>query len=200
MSKQAKTKFGFHSLLENRWSPRSFRDSSIEKEKLQRIFEAASWAPSSYNEQPWRFIVGEKGNETYNKILEALVESNKLWAQKAPVLVVSLAKKYFSNKNKENFHFIYDTGQSVAHLTFQAMYEGLYVHQMAGFYFDILKNNFDIPEEYYIVTVIAIGYIGSSDLLDDNLKNIENAERIRKELNETVFKEKFGNSWNSEKE
>lgn len=105
MNKQAKTKYGIHSLLENRWSPRSFRDISIEKEKLQRIFEAASWSPSCFNEQPWRFIVGEKGNETYNKILEGLVEFNKKWAVNAPVLIVSLAKKYFSKNYKENFHF-----------------------------------------------------------------------------------------------
>lgn len=149
------------------------------------------------NEQPWSFIIGEKGSDTYDKIFDGLVDNNKRWAGKAPVLIVSLAKKHFSGNNHDNFHFMYDTGQAVAHLTFQAMHEGLYVHQMAGFRFDVIKNNFNIPEEFYIVTVIAIGYLGKPEMLDDDLREREMAERSRKEISEIIFSEQFGASWES---
>jgi nitroreductase len=195
MNKLAKTKYGIHPLLENRWSPRAFREDSVEKEKLERIFEAAQWSPSSMNEQPWRFIIGEKGTETYNKIFDSLVDANKRWAKNAPVLLVSIAQKQFTYNNKENLHFLYDTGQAVAHLTFQAMHEGLYVHQMAGFHFEKIKQYFNVPEDYNVVTVIAIGYLGSPDILEDDLKERENMERVRKEFNEIVFTDFFGNSW-----
>jgi nitroreductase len=195
MSKQAKTKYGIHFLLESRWSPRSFRDDGVEKEKLQRIFEAAQWAPSSMNEQPWKFIVGEKGTDSYNKIFESLLDMNKRWAKNAPVLIVSLAKKNFTRDGRENFHFLYDTGQAVANLVFQATHEGLYTHQMGGFNFEVLKYNFTIPEEFYIVTVIAVGYLGKPEILDDDLKSRELADRERKDIGEIFYVDRFGNSW-----
>jgi len=195
MNKLAKTKHGIHFLLESRWSPRAFRENGIEKGKLLRLFEAAAWAPSAYNEQPWRFLVGEKGTETYDKILDSLVDTNKRWGKHAPVLVVCMAKKNFSADNRDNFHFLYDTGQAVAHLTFQAAHENLYVHQMAGFHFEKIKNYFAVPDEFYIATVIAIGYIGNPDILEEDLKEIETAERERKDTSETVFTETFGKSW-----
>ena len=195
MNKLAKTKYGMHFLLESRWSPRAFREEAIEKEKLYRILEAATWAPSSYNEQPWRFIVGEKGNETYDKILNSLLDGNMLWAKQAPVLMVCMAKKHFSQKETENFHFMYDAGQAVAHLSIQALQDGVYAHQMAGFHFEKLKIHFNIPEEYYIMTVIALGYLGKPDILDENLKEIEMKDRERKPLSEIVYTEEFGKSW-----
>jgi len=195
MNKLAKTKYGIHPLLEKRWSPRSFLEQSIEKDKLRRIFEAVQWSPSSMNEQPWRFIIGEKGTETYEKIYDSLVDANKKWAKNAPVLIVSFAKKHFMDIHKENFHFLYDTGQAVAHLTFQATHEGLFVHQMGGFHFEKIKHYFNVPEEFYIVTVIAIGYLGSPEILDNVLKERENMERTRKDINEIVFTGSFNNSW-----
>lgn len=195
MNKLAKTKFGIHFLLESRWSPRSFREDAVEKVKLQRVFEAAQWAPSSMNEQPWRFIIGEKGSETYSKIFNGLNEKNKRWAGTAPVLIITLAKKNFERNNHDNFHFLYDTGQSVANLSIQAMHEGLYVHQMGGFHFENLKDSFQIPEEFYIVTVIALGYIGKPEVLDEDLKEREMADRKRKTLKEILFSGSFGEFW-----
>lgn len=195
MSKYAKTTYGIHQLLESRWSPRAFRDVPIEKDKLRRIFEAAAWSPSSWNEQPWRYIIGEKGGETYNKILDSLVETNSRWAKNAPVLIVCTALKHFSHNHHDNFHFLYDSGQSVAHLTFQAMYEGIYVHQMAGFHFEKLKTYFDIPPEFYITSVIALGYLGSPESLDDDFKERELAERERKDVSEIFYVDRFGQSW-----
>ena len=195
MNKLAKTKYGIHPLLEKRWSPRAFREDAVEKEKLQRIFEAAQWSPSCMNEQSWRFIVGEKGNETYNKIFDSLTENNQRWVKHVPVLIVSLAKKYFERNGKENLYFMYDTGQSVAHLTFQAMHEGLYVHQMGGFNHEKIKNYFNVPEEYDVMSVIAIGYIANPDILDEDIKLRELEERERKDLSEIVFTESFGKAW-----
>jgi len=195
MSKLAKTKYGIHFLLESRWSPRAFREDAVEKDKLQRILEAAQWSPSSINEQPWRFIVGEKGSETYDKILTSLTENNQRWAKHVPVLIVSLAKKYFTSNGRENFHFLYDTGQSVAHMTFQTMYEGLHIHQMGGFHFEMIKNHFGIPEEFYIVSVIAIGYLGRPDILDEDQRARELTDRERKDIGEIVYTDRFGNAW-----
>ena len=195
MNKLAKTKYGIHFLLESRWSPRAFRENSIENEKLQRMFEAVQWAPSAMNEQPWKFIVGEKGTDSYNKIFESLVDMNKRWAKNAPVLIVSLAKKNFTHDGRDNFHFLYDTGQAVANMVFQATYEGLFAHQMGGFNFETLKYNFNIPEEFYIVTVIAVGYLGKPESLDDDMRNRELAERARKDVSEIFYVDHFGKSW-----
>jgi nitroreductase len=195
MSKLAKTKYGIHFLLESRWSPRAFREDAVEKDKLQRILEAAQWAPSSINNQPWRYIVGEKGNDTWDKIFDSLMDNNKRWAKHVPVLIVSLSKKHYEHNGNDNFHFMYDTGQSVAHMTFQAMYEGLYVHQMGGFHFEMLKNHFSIPEEYYIVSVIAVGYLGKPDILDEDQQERERAGRERKDISEIAFTGSFGNPW-----
>lgn len=195
MSKLAKTKYGIHFLLESRWSPRAFREDAVEKDKLQRIMEAAQWAPSSLNNQPWRYIVGEKGNETWDKIFDSLMDANKRWAQHVPVLIVSLSKKHYEHNGHDNFHFMYDTGQSVAHLTFQAMYEGLYVHQMGGFHFEMLKNYFSIPEEYYIVSVIAVGYLGKPGILEEDLQKRELTDRERKDIGEIAYTGRFGNPW-----
>jgi len=195
MNKSAKTKYGIHPLLKERWSPRAFKEDIIEKEKLQRIFEAAQWSPSAMNEQPWQFMVGEKGDATYPKILAGLVDANKRWAQKAPVLIVAVAKKNYVYNDKNNFHYLYDTGQAVAHLTFQACAEGLFVHQMGGFKAEIIKTNFNINDEYEIASVIALGYIADPSILEEDLRIREMEERTRKDQSEIFFTEQFGNSW-----
>lgn len=196
MSKKAKTLFLIHPLLEERWSPRAFRDEPIDTEKLMRLFEAARWSPSAFNEQPWRYIVGVKNaGETYEKILSGLREANKEWASGAPVLVVCLAKKSYSQNQQDNFHFLYDAGQSVAHLTFQAMHEGVYVHQMAGFYFEKIVAEFKVPDEYYVATVIAMGFLGNPEQLSEELQKRELAERGRKPFSEILFSDEFGKSF-----
>jgi nitroreductase len=195
MNKKAKTIYGIHPLLEDRWSPRSFSDKKVEKEKLQKIFEAAQWSPSSSNEQPWRFIIGEKLSETYQKIFDCLADGNKGWAKLAPVLMVSIARKYYIRNNREYYHHLYDTGQAVAHLTFQAGYEGLHVHQMGGYNPEMIRTSFNIPEEYAIATVIAIGYLGQPEFLDIDQQERELSERKRRDLNETIFTVDFGNPW-----
>jgi len=194
-TKPALTKFEIHPLLKERWSPRAFSDQMIETEKLQRMFEAARWAPSSSNEQPWSFIVGRKGDSVYANIFSTLVEFNQLWAASAPVLILAIARKSsIKNPEKENHSARYDLGQAIAYLTFQAAADGLFVHQMGGFDLKKAAELFNVPENHLVVTVTAVGYIGDPEILHPNLKPMEYAERLRKPLTEQVFGTKFGES------
>ncbi|RLD60181.1 MAG: nitroreductase [Bacteroidetes bacterium] len=192
MNKETKTNYDIHPLLKKRWSPRAFSEKPVEKEKLQSIFEAVRWSPSASNEQPWAFIIGKKGDETYDGIMSTLVEFNQIWSQFAPVLILSCARKDLIKGDGENFSRMYDVGQAVAYLSFQAASEGLYVHQMTGF--DAGKTNklFHVPDNFEAVSVIAVGYIGDPKILHPNLEKMEYADRIRKPLKEFIFSSKFG--------
>src|SRR5207247_9166076 len=124
-----------HDLLRRRWSPRAFSDRRVEPDKLRSLGEAARWSPSSYNEQPWSFIVGTKEDEAeYARLLSCLVEGNIEWAQHAPVLMVSVARLSFEEDGKPNRHAFHDVGQAVANLIVQATALGLVVHQLAGMF------------------------------------------------------------------
>lgn len=191
-NKEAKIKYPINNLLSSRWSPRAFEDKKVEKEKIQRFFEAARWTPSASNLQPWSFIFGEKGDETYKKIFECLVEFNQLWAKFAPVLIITVSKKNIKDTTDINGTYAYDLGQSVAHLTFQAMHDGLYVHQMSGFDPQKAREKFEIPENYDAVSVIALGYIGKPEILPERMQKSEKAKRIRKDLDTFIFSGKFG--------
>ncbi len=190
--KKAKTTYPIHDLLEKRWSPRAFHSKNIEKEKLQSLFAAARWSPSSYNQQPWRFIVGQKGEATYDKIMDSLVEFNQNWAISAPVLVVTLGRKFNNNSENNNLVYQYDAGQAVAHMTVEATNQGLYMHQMGGFDPKKIIKHFDVPIQYKPLTVLALGYIGSSEQLEGALQQAEKAERNRFAFDDFIFSERFG--------
>lgn len=192
MNKRASTKYPIHEILETRWSPRAFNGEKVEKEKIQRLFEAARWAPSASNEQPWFFMVGEQGDETYKKIFETLVEFNQLWVKTAPVVVLTIGRVNGLKSGQPSDWFKYDVGQAVAHLSIQATQEGLFVHQMAGFDREMTKELFEIPEGFEAITVIAVGFIGDPKQLHPNLEKMEWAERVRKSSDEFVFSNKFG--------
>ncbi|MBE0637523.1 MAG: nitroreductase family protein [Bacteroidales bacterium] len=192
MNKRANTDFPIHPLLTERWSPRAFNGQAVEKEKLQRLFEAARWAPSASNEQPWLFIIGLSGDETYQKIFSTLVEFNQLWTKTAPVLAVAIGRKSSVKTGKKNPWYGYDVGQSLAHLTFQAMHEGLYVHQMGGFEAEKISELFQIEDDFEALTVFTIGYPGDFKVLHPNLQKSELAERQRKSQVDFVFSDKFG--------
>ncbi|MFN2395569.1 MAG: nitroreductase family protein [Bacteroidales bacterium] len=194
MEKPAITKFEIHPLLKQRWSPRSFTDQHVTKESVQSIFEAARWAPSSSNDQPWRFIVGFKGDKTWDMIMETLVEFNQKWAKLAPVLALSIGKKISDKNGRPSKTFMYDVGQSVAYITFQAMHEGLFMHQMGGLNAQKAAEIFNVPEEYQVITAFAIGHKGGPELLEENFAEMEKDERQRHPLKELVFGEKFGKS------
>jgi nitroreductase len=181
-----------HELLKKRWSPRAFGERSIDPEKLRRIFEAARWSASCFNEQPWRFIVGVKGEgAVYDRITATLAAGNQRWTGTAPVLVIICGKKTFSHNGKPNNWHVYDAGQAAAHLTFQAMSENVFVHQMAGFKADKVRELFDIPEDYAVITALAMGYLGDPGQLPEEMRKSESAPGSRRPLAETVFGEEW---------
>ncbi len=170
-----------------RWSPRAFADREVSAEQLKKLFEAARWAASSYNEQPWRFLVGRKGDETYRKIFDSLIEFNQSWANSAPVLMLSVGKKTFAQNGNPNHYALHDTGAATANLALQATASGLHTHSMAGFDNEIARAAFGIPDDYEIGAVTAIGYLGNVEALPDPMRKMETSPRERKPLQEFVF-------------
>jgi nitroreductase len=178
---------GVIEVILERWSPRAFADKPVSKEDLRKIFEAARWAASSYNEQPWRFFLGRKGDGTYQKIFDSLVEFNQSWARSAPVLILSAAAKNFAHNGAPNNHALHDTGAATGYLSLQATALGLHTHSMAGFDRDKARAAFDIPDSYQIGAVTALGYLGDVDNLPEGLLERELAPRERKPLSEIVL-------------
>lgn len=196
MEKEAKNQYPLHPLIKRRWSPRAFSDRPVEKEKLQSLFEAARWSPSAMNEQPWSFIVGIRDDETWKKIFDSLADGNKLWTHSSPVLMIVAGKKIFSSSQKPYTHYQYDSGQSAAYLTVEAMNQGLFVHQMAGFDAEKIISAFSIPADYHPLTAVAIGYPGDPETLHEALRKREFAERSRNDFGDFVFSGTFGKAMN----
>ena len=191
MIKKTKTTNPINILIENRWSNRAFSPQIVETTKLNSILEAATWAPSAFNEQPWRFIVGQKGSETYSKILSTLIEWNQNWAANANVLVLNIAKKTFSLNGKENETFEYDLGQAVAFMALETVNQGLFSHQMTGFDAQKAAADFGLGDDYKVVSVIAIGYYGDAEELPADMLEAEKAERERKDFKSLVLNGDF---------
>jgi nitroreductase len=173
--KPAPTVAPIHDILRHRWSPRAFANRPVEREKLHSLFEAARWASSSYNAQPWYFIVATKDDPAnYKKVLDCFVEFNQGWAGNAPAIAISIAHLTFDD-GRANRHAFHDVGQAAANLALEAVAQGLQIHQMAG-----------------IVAGIAIGYEGDPESLTGQLKDRENAPRARKPLGSFVFTRTWG--------
>ena len=174
--------------IHRRWSPRAFEDRDVATADLTRLFEAARWAPSSYNEQPWRFLVGSRGTTLHQKIVASLIPFNQMWATKAPVLILGTAKTHFSHDGSENIYAFYDLGAATALLTVQAAALGLVTHQMGGFDHEGLRKALDIPDDYFIGSVTALGYLGvPATLATERMIAQEVAPRTRRPLSEIVF-------------
>jgi nitroreductase len=190
--KLAQTEYPVHDFIRSRWSPRAFADRPVEQDKLLSLLEAARWAPSSYNYQPWSFIVATKENSTeYDRLLSTLVEFNQGWAKNAPVLIIAVAQT-LTDDGKTNRHAFHDVGLAIENLVFQATALGLYVHQIAGFNVDIARKEYQIPDGYEPATALTVGYIGDPQSLNDGLRERELAPRVRKSLKEFVFTGKWG--------
>jgi len=185
------TDYPLHPLIASRWSPRAYDIRPVEKDKLQRIFEAARWTASSSNLQPWYFLVGFNGDEVYQKIFGTLVEFNQLWAGNAPVLALAIAKT-INKRGDQNRSYAYDLGQAVATLSLQAMSEGVYTHQMGGFDASAAASIFEIPEEYKVMVVFTLGYPGDAGILPHDLQESEISPRSRRSASESVFTGSFG--------
>ncbi|HEX8491491.1 MAG TPA: nitroreductase family protein [Pyrinomonadaceae bacterium] len=193
IDKPAENQHPIHDLIKRRWSPRAFSAQPVETEKLLSLLEAARWAASCFNEQPWSFIVATKeSEEEYERLLGCLVESNARWAQYAPVLMLSVAKLNFERNAKPNRHAFHDVGQAAASLTLQATALGLVVHQMAGFDIAKARERFSIPEGYEAVAAIAVGYQNEADSLPEDLREKEEAPRTRRPLDSFVFTGTWG--------
>lgn len=148
-----------HSLIERRWSPYAFADKPVDSADLHSLLEAARWAPSSYNEQPWRFIVATRDDpENFQRLLDCLVPANQEWASKVPVLMLSVAALSFAQNGKPNRHALHDVGLASATLALQATNIGLAVHFMSGFDVDRARENFAIPDGFEPAAAIAVGH------------------------------------------
>lgn len=193
IDKTIKTQYPVEELLRRRWSPVVFSEQPVEAEKLRTVLEAAAWAASSFNEQPWNFIIATKDNPAeFERLLSCIVEANQQWAKNAPVLMLSVAKLHFDRNGAENRHAFHDVGAAAATLAIQAGALGLFIHQMAGFDVAKAKEVYNIAEGYEPVAAIALGYLGDPQTQPENLKQRDLAPRQRKSLDSFVF----SGSWN----
>jgi nitroreductase len=171
-----------------RWSARSFADRDVSPTDLRKVFEAARWTASAYNEQPWRFLVGLRSSSTHKKIFSTLIGFNQGWAAAAPVLILGVASSKFSHNGSPNAYALYDLGAASAELCLQAASLGLTTHSMAGYDQAAARKAFEIPDSFVLGAVIALGYQGEpSALAHQELIALEIAHRTRKPLNEFVL-------------
>jgi nitroreductase len=187
MSKLATTEVPLHPLLAGRWSPRGFDGAhALEPSQVTALLEAARWAPSANNSQPWRFIVAQRGTAAFDDIFATLAPGNKLWAGQASALIGVVADTEFDN-GTPNTYALYDTGQAVANLVAQAEHEGLSVHQMGGFDKAAASVAFNLPARLVPVVVVAVGQHDASAQLTEALAERERAPRVRRPINELVL-------------
>jgi len=194
-NKPATTAIPIHEIISKRWSPRAFDSSrEVTDSDLHRLLEAARWAPSCFNEQPWRYIVcvKSKGEARWQAALESLAEKNQLWAINAPVLIVAVAMNNFSHNGNANPWATYDTGAASVSLTLQAAALGLVVHQMGGFSSEQVRDVFALPEDGTPMAVLAVGYQADVDILNDSFREAELSARSRLPLTEIVYSGRWG--------
>jgi nitroreductase len=193
MEKLAEARHSIEDLIARRWSPRAFEERSIEPDKIKSLFEAARWAPSSNNEQPWRFLVATKDNQSdHVRLLSCLSEGNAKWAFRAPMLMLSVASLYFEDDGKANRHALHDTGMAVENLVLQATALGLQAHQMAGYDVEKARRECQIPSGFEPVAMIAVGYPGDPAMLPDYLRERELKPRERQPIGDFVFAAGWG--------
>lgn len=179
-------------LIKNRKSVRAFASTLIEHEKINSLFEATRWAPSSTNEQPWLYLYATKDQvELWDKMIAPLNAGNMLWAKDAPLLILSLARRNFTRFPGANAHAMYDLGGANSFLSLQAVELGLQVRQMAGFSAEVARVTLNIPDDYEIGVYMAVGYPGDPDSLPENLRLREAAPRERYLQNEFVMNKTF---------
>lgn len=182
-------------VIRNRRSIRSFSDKGIDKEQINVMFEAARWSPSAMNEQPWLYIYATRENEAlYNAIAQSLMPGNKKWAEKAPLLIVSMARPYFLSNGKHNNSALHDTGMANLALSLQATAMGLHTHMMGGFDAALLKKSLNLPADLHVAVVIAVGYAGDPGVLPEDLKQREEGPRSRMNHDQFIFHQTFHNN------
>jgi nitroreductase len=191
--KKAATGHPILQVLAERWSPYGFEDRSVSEADLRSLFEAARWAASSYNEQPWNYLVAIRENpQEFGRLLSCLVEANQAWAKTAPVLVLGIVHLQFAKNNQDNRAAVHDLGLAAGNLVAEATARGLSVHQMIGILPDKAREIYQIPEHFEAWTAMAIGYKADPAKLPDALKERDLAPRQRKPLSEFVFTGHWG--------
>jgi len=194
MEKPAPVAHPIETLLQRRWSPRAFDPRPVERAVLLRLFEAARWAPSSFNEQPWRYIVTSQEDPERLKEAQSVLSPGNAWATKAPVLICTVAQLTFARNGKPNRHAFHDVGAASENLLLQATSLGLFAHQMAGFDVEKARAVFQVPEGYEPVAMMALGYPAALETLTDEQRAHEQRARARRPIEEFVFDGRFGNS------
>ena len=193
MNKPAPTEYPVHEFIRDRWSPRAFAQKPISAEDLRSLFEAARWAPSSSNEQPWAFIVATHDDqENFAKALQPLVEFNATWAKHAYVLGYAVSELAFAKNDTPNRNAQYDTGAAMSQLTTEATSRGIRVHQMAGFDPNTARDVFKIPAGWDAIAAFAMGYPGDPASLPEPYRQRETLPRVRKPIREFVMTGTWG--------
>lgn len=198
--KKAKTQIAIDKLIASRWSPRAFdANKPVEDEKIMALLEAARWAPSCFNDQPWHYVVCNKfSNEVaWQFALSCLVEKNQLWAKNAPVLMLACANTQFALNGKNNRWAQYDTGAASENMCLQAVSMGLFIHQMGGFDAERTHEVLKVPETVTPIAMMAVGYQGATSDLHEDFVEGENAERSRNDIAEIFFSGEWGNAYDS---
>ncbi len=192
IQKIRKPRYEINPNILNRWSPRSFSGEDLRDDDLYALFEAARWAPSSYNNQPWRFIFAKKNSKHWNLLFNLLGDFNKQWCANASVLAVIISHKTFEYNGKPSVTHQFDTGAAWENLAIQATSQGLVTHAMQGFDYDKAKKDLQIPDEYEVMAMVAIGKKAPKERLSPELQQRETPSD-RKPLDEIIMEGKFGN-------
>lgn len=187
MTKTATTDHPVLALIAERWSPRAFSERTISGSDLRSLFEAARWAASCYNAQPWRFVYAHRDEPAFDTLLQCINERNGSWARNAAVLLIAVAKTTHED-GSPNGHAEHDLGQAMALMSIEATARGISIHQMAGFYPDKARDLLGVPDGFVPKTAAALGYLGDPEILSDSQRERELAPRARKPLSEIVFK------------
>jgi nitroreductase len=181
-----KPQYACDDIFPNRWSPRAMSGEEIEPDELMALFEAARWAPSAFNAQPWRFIYARRGTKHWDSLFDLLVEMNQSWAKNAAALVVLVSDSLFEHNGKPNNTHALDTGAAWQCLALQGSMRGLVVHGMAGFDYRRAKEELGVPERFHVLAMVAIGKRGKTEDLPEKLRERE-APSDRRPVAESVF-------------
>lgn len=180
-------------VMEKRWSPRAIVGPVPPKSTLLNILEAARWAPSAFNEQPWVFLVATADHaDEFQKALDCLVPGNKSWVKNAPVILFGVMKNTFERDHSPNALALFDLGLAVENLLLETVKQGLVAHPMSGFSAEAVRQSYNVPAGYDPKVAIALGYIGNPDALEEPLLSMEKAERSRKKITDFTFSQTWG--------
>lgn len=182
--KTAETEFPVLDLIQKRWSPRAFANKPVSETDMHTILEAGSWAASSSNEQPWKYVYAMKGTPGFDTLWSCLMEGNQGWTRHAAVLMVAIARKKFARNGRDNVHAEHDLGMSNANMFLQAVSMNIYPHPMGGFFPDKVRESLSLPDDEKPVCMIAWGYLGDPEMLDEKNKQSETQPRKRKHFSE----------------